>query len=226
MTQPSTSTSFFSSSSACELPSSALRGLIRDFTDALAQQMFFWGRDVVHLEGNLLCAYGFERRASEGLDGTSCYRLELGSDLIELHGACVGRYAAEKDGFLFIRTRRRCFLYRDAEPPAPGIYVEKRFRSGSAWALYEASCRFLDWWLEYEAWITDRAGPGYRASGFQMFRKLPKSRPWLPPEQALDWLKRYANDPSSLRRAREWKRERPGHSRAWKSPHKRIVRTS
>lgn len=195
------------------LPASALRGLLHDFTDALGQQMFFWGRDVIHPDGNLLKERGFDRRASEGLDGTSCYRLDHEGDTIELHGACVGRYSETTDGFLFIRNRRRCFLYFQGEPPAPGIYAEEHLRPGPVVDLFIASRRFLDWWLEYENWIAEVAGPGYRAACYRAFRKLPKSRPWLPPELALDWLRAYASEePDSLRRAREWKRGRKDHS--------------
>lgn len=189
------------------MPPSALRGLVRDFTAALGQQMYFWGRDVIHPTGNLLCHYGFERRASEGLDGTSCYRMEFDGDRIELHGACVGRYSREGEGFLFVRNRRSCFLYRDSEPPAPGLYANELLRSGTAAETFAASQRFLDWWLDYEKWIASVTKPGYRDRCHQLFAKLPKSKPWLTPGQANLWLRAYATDPGKLRRAREWKRE-------------------
>lgn len=38
-------------------PRPAVATLMRDFTDALAQQMYFWGRDVIHPSGNLLVAH-------------------------------------------------------------------------------------------------------------------------------------------------------------------------
>ncbi|MEM7700249.1 MAG: hypothetical protein AAF236_17790, partial [Verrucomicrobiota bacterium] len=105
---------------------SRLRALLRDFTELLGQQMYFWGRDVIHPRGNLLCENGFERRKSEGLEGTSCYRLELGDgSFIELHGACAGYYDpsfSEGRSFLYIRNRKRCFLYSGEKPPAPGTY--------------------------------------------------------------------------------------------------------
>lgn len=169
--------------------------------------MYFWGRDVVHPSGNLLCHFGFERRASEGLDGTSCYRLEFDGDLIELHGACVGRYAKDGDGFLFIRRRRSCLLYSSGEPPTPGFYAEEFLRRGSAEEIHAASCRFLDWWLEYERWIASVTKAGYRDRCHQLFAKLPKSKPWLPPGASVRWLKEYAAEPTRSRRAREWKRE-------------------
>ena len=68
------------------------RGLLNDFTRALGQQMFYWGRDV--LTGrNLLLEAGFEKRVSMGLQGTSCYRLPWGGSgvLVPPHGSALLR---------------------------------------------------------------------------------------------------------------------------------------
>lgn len=189
-----------------------LRGLIRDFTAGLTQQMFFWGRDVEHRDGNLLSIYGCERNPSEELDGTSCYRLPVDSGVIELHGACVSHCNnTGSPGLLFVRNRRRCYLYSGAEPPVPGCYVEDFLDSGPVEDLYFATCRFLDWWLEYEEWIAATAGPDHRESCYQLFRKLPRSKPWLTPGEAQRWLRKYRRNPASLKRARFWKQQ-PTHS--------------
>lgn len=187
------------------LSNSAKLGLLRDFTDALGQQMFFWGRDVLHPRGNLLCHFGFDRRKSEGLDGTSCYRMDYDGDLIELHGACVGRYSKEKSGFLFVRNRKGCFLYESDEPPAPGFYAKEYLRSAPIDEMFDASLKFLRWWLEYETFINQATERGYRDRCFRMFRKLPKSKPWLVPDQARKWLRSYADSPENLSRAKSWK---------------------
>jgi hypothetical protein len=186
--------------------------LMRDFTDALAQQMYFWGRDVIHPSGNLLVAHGFERRKSEGLEGTSCYRKDLAEGYIELHGACAGWYPDEpgEPGFLYIRTRRRCYLYEGEEPPAPGFYSDDLLRSTPGPDLVERSQRFLAWWLGYEAWIATVTGPAYRGACHRAFKKLPKSTPWLPPAEGMRWLKQYAEDPTRAGRARR--------KRGWQEP--------
>jgi hypothetical protein len=49
-----------------------LSPLFRDLAAGLFQQMFFWGKDVVHPAGNLFLRTGFEKRPSTGLTGTSC----------------------------------------------------------------------------------------------------------------------------------------------------------
>lgn len=190
-----------------QLQNSRLRGLIRDFTSLLTQQMYFWGRDVVHPEGNLLTLHGFDRRASEGLNGTSCYRIQSDQGTIELHGACVGTFSPDSlPGFLFIRNRHRCYLYQGDEPPIPGFYADDLLRSGPVFSLYHASCRFLDWWLDYEKWLTSAAGTGHREACYRTFRKLPTSRPILPPDESLRWLRQYRSSPESLQRIREWQR--------------------
>jgi len=195
------------------VPVPVLRALIRDCTAALGQQMYFWGRDVRHPDGNLLVAAGFSRRPSEGLTGTSCYRLTLpDGDLVELHGACVGRYRGSggEEGFLYVRGRQRAFLYTGAEPPVPGRYPGAMLRFGTAGEMYRASCRFLDWWLAYEDWVAAVGGTGYRDDCFRAYRKLPASNPWLPPDRALAWLRAFRENPLRAGRARDWHREADG----------------
>ncbi|MDF1813213.1 MAG: hypothetical protein P1V20_13530 [Verrucomicrobiales bacterium] len=180
------------------------RGLFRDFTNALGQQMFFWGRDVIHSSGNLLCEFGLEREKSGGLDGTSCYRMEYEGDIIELHGACVGRYSRDKHGFLYIRNRSRCFLYTEAVPPNPGFYHENNLRSEPVDQLHNAGRLFLKWWVEYENWISETTSSCYRENCFRAFPRLPKSKAWMEPQQARKWLHAYHENSTALCRAREW----------------------
>jgi hypothetical protein len=128
-------------------------------------------------------------------------------DLVELHGACAGRYprspgSADAPGVLFIRSRAKVFLYSGQEPPVPGRYDETLLCGGSAREVYAASCRFLDWWLEYERWIADTVGNRYRDTCHRNFSKLPASVPWLPPSQALAWLRAYRQSPATVGRAR------------------------
>ncbi|HRQ90345.1 MAG TPA: hypothetical protein PLA50_16215 [Bacteroidia bacterium] len=196
-------------------PRHSAAALLRDFTDALAQQMFYWGRDVIHSSGNLLVAYGFDRRKSEGLDGTSCYRKTLGEGCVELHGACAGWYpgVAGESAFLYIRNRRCCYAYDGEEPPAPGIYCDDFLRTVPVGERVRLSQRFLDWWLDYEQWIAGVTGPGYRDACHRAFAKLPKSTPWLPPAQGMAWLRAYREDPERAGRARRRNRNRTARTR-------------
>lgn len=190
-----------------EIPSARTRVLVRDFTSLLAQQMFFWGQDVLHPRGNLLCESGFEKRESQGLQGTSCYRKSLdGGGFIELHGACAGFYDPSRQrchNFLYIRRKERCFLYSGEEPPAPGFYAVDTLHPGPIDDLYLVSLRFLDWWLDYEEWISEEMSVDWRSQNFRAFALLPTSRPKLPPWEAVLWLRQYRRNPLKVPRVRE-----------------------
>ena len=182
-------------------------GLLNDFTAALGQQLYFWGCDVIHPQGNLLCEYGLERRKKDGVKGTSCYRTKYQDDIIELHGLCVGRYSPNKISFLYTRKYRRCWVYEDSEPPLPGHYDKKLIKRNAVHQIEMASRRFLEWWLEYESWIAATTNPAYRRMCYRSYRKLPKAKSWLQPNDALSWLQDYMDSPTTLKRAKRWKKQ-------------------
>ena len=183
-------------------------GFLNDLSNALGQQLFFWGCDVVHSRGNLLCEFGLERYKPEGIKGSSCYRTTYKQDIIELHGLCVGRYSKHRPSFFYTRQYRRCWVYDTCTPPLPGKYNEERINKKNINAIETASRCFLEWWLEYETWIAKTTNPDYRQKCYQSFRKLPKSKPWLPPRDALSWLRMYRNEPNTVPRAKMWKKMR------------------
>lgn len=166
--------------------------------------MFYWGRDVV-TDGNLLLRCGFQKRPSPGLQGTSCYRLPWESGFIELHGACAGWYAAEgsgQPGFLFVRAEQRCFAHSLTEAVVPGDYDWQKLRGGDWQRVMQAARHFARWLCEYEKTVTRLAGPAHRRACREMLRKLERGRPWLPPDTALPWLRRFAAGDPALPRAR------------------------
>jgi hypothetical protein len=179
------------------------RGHLNDFTAALGQQMFFWGRDVV-TEGNLLLEAGFEKRPSLGLQGTSCYRLGWGGGWVELHGACAGWFPAGESGagFLFIRADRRCYSHRLGEAVVPGRYDYAALESSDWRQVLRDAQRFAGWLCEYEGWILRRKGLLYRRGCWEMYAKLTASRPWLEVELAQQWLRRFASGDRKLERSR------------------------
>ncbi|MEM1297438.1 MAG: hypothetical protein AAGH89_18880 [Verrucomicrobiota bacterium] len=190
--------------SLSSLPESRLRALLSDCTKCLLQQMYFWGRDVIYPEGNLLCEHGFERNPSEGLQGTSCYRMPREGGYIELHGSCAGWYADSdptKEGFVFIRPLDRFYRYFGECAPIPGDWDHTHLRRGSPHRIYEAAEGFIRWWLLYEDWIEERTAPGYRKECHRIYRKLPGSPNWLSPHDSLEWLRLFLENPSSTPRA-------------------------
>lgn len=200
-------------SQACTWPASkkfepiaTSRGLLNDFTRGLAQQMFFWGRDVVS-SGNLLLGYGFERRPSAGLQGTSCYRKSWCDGCIELHGACAGWYPSkdEADGLLFIRTDRRCYAHEQREPVIPGRYEYSCLHTRDVERVLAAARAFASWLVEYESWIFTRDSASHRGACFRMYSRLPTVRPWLPPDAARRWFASFACNDPALRRSRSYR---------------------
>ena len=167
--------------------------MLGDFSAALGQQMFFWGRDVL-TGGNLLLDYGFERLPSPGLKGTSCYRLKRQCGCIELHGACAGWYPEDPTtelGFLYVRTLGRCSAHRRKEPIVPGEYEGLPLIHETR-SILAAARAFARWLCEYEMWVQEQQGPAYRIACRQMLARLPKGKPWLPPAQAISWMQSFA----------------------------------
>ena len=172
------------------IPDSRLRGLIRDLTDGLAQQMYLWGRDVRHPEGNALLRSGMQRiaRTETGGEGTSLYRIERENGWIELHGFCAGwrPHDPQATGLLYIRRCHRIFLA--SGQMIPGRYDTSRLRSGSTDEILLASEPLLRWWTDYEQWAQQELGAAWRQECWRDYVKLRHARPWLTPPQAVDWL--------------------------------------
>ncbi|WP_367873286.1 hypothetical protein [Luteolibacter sp. Populi] len=175
---------------------------MRDLTAGLRQQMFFWGKDAVHPSGNLFQKHGFDRRPSPGLQGTSCYGLPWQAGHIELHGACAGWYPLDRSpGFVFIRPLGKCFLWQGSTAPVPGEWPPEMRVDSKPEMLREAGLPFFTWWLDWEQRILEGQGKAYRHGCYRHFRKLPKSKPWLPPEAAREWLSRFMDEPAKLARS-------------------------
>jgi hypothetical protein len=177
--------------------------LYRDLADGLRQQMYFWGLDAIHPDGNLFVRGGFHKRPSNGLQGTSCYSAEWQGGVIELHGSHAG-WIGPDGGFLFIRPLGRCVRWLEKTPPVPGQWPADSYDIRVDSAMQAAAIPFLDWWLDHETMITRHHGPAYRESCYRKFRKLPKTRAWLPPDAAKRWIETLRDHPQSLDRARHF----------------------
>ena len=193
------------------------RGLLNDLSNALGQQLFFWGRDVMYSEGNLLCEFGLERHKPNGITGSSCYRTTYKDDIIELHSLCVGRYSQSTPSLFYTRQYRKLWVYEDKVPPIPGHYNEALLNK-KAWDKIEIASRsFLEWWLEYESWIETTIGQEYRYKCYRAYRNLSKSKSWLQPHDALSWLTSYMDSPTTVPRAKNWIRKPKSNARIFSS---------
>jgi len=158
---------------------------LSDAAKGLAQQMVFWGKDVLHPEGNALVRFGFSRQPSPGLQGTSCYAMPWEGGMIELHGA-VASWVSHGDcpGCIFCRRRRTILLWNNGEAPIPG---EEAGDSGTSETRWQAFQPFLRWLIAYENWTAETLGIDWRAANWKALRRLPTGKVWLHPPVALKW---------------------------------------
>lgn len=177
--------------------------LMRDLAAGFHQQMFFWGRDAIHSAGNIFIRSGFQKRPSEGLQGTSCYSLPWQDGSIELHGSHAGWFG-ENGGFIFIRPLRRCVRWLNPTLPVPGTWPREHYQSTADGALCELAVPFLDWWLEHEHNVASIAGDCYRQDCYRLFKKLPKTRAWLAPPESIRWITALRDEPSGLSRVKRF----------------------
>lgn len=183
---------------------------LRDVATCLYLQMYYWGRDVLHPDGNLLVEYGFRRYAKEGVHGTSRYQHAWHDGVIELHGHVAGWYRPEGEGMIFVRQRRACQLCGEAKPVVPGCYAKASIwtpRNREEWGtLANNAARVLDWLCGYEGWVLKRCGPRWRQEQFHEYRQLPNRMWWLDPGSAQKWMEAFVLDPTGVPRARRWGR--------------------
>jgi hypothetical protein len=156
-----------------------------DAARGIAQQMVFWGHDVRHPAGNALIRYGLKRSPSSGLTGTSCYSMLWENGLIELHGAVASwTPPAGGMGSVFCRDIGRIALWHGSLPPIPG---REYGSAGTAIERWHAFHPLLRWLLSYERWLDETHGSAWRMGCWRALKRLPKGKPWLPPQLALKW---------------------------------------
>lgn len=179
------------------------KALLRDLAVGMHQQMFFWGRDVVHPDGNLFLERGFEKSSCDQLPGSSLYRLAWQGGGIELHGSQAGWFGPE-GGFVYLRTHGRCYHWAHATPPIPGASEREALDARDPDILFRFVAPFLDWWIDHENQVIDRHGLAYRTACFRHFGRLPKSRSWLSPADGLRWIRQLRDEPDRVPRARRF----------------------
>ena len=181
------------------IPQTLTARTLRDLANGLQQQMFFWGQDILHPEGNIFLENGFERSPSPGLRGTSCYHRKWKEGRLELYGSTSGWYGKD-GGFAFIRPQKKCVVWNSsAETPIPGIWQDDCIlRDASRNDLYQASLPFLDWLLSYEDTVLAEFGKDYRTTTYERYKKVPKAKAWLEPQAALTWFQGLRHTPENL----------------------------
>lgn len=185
------------------IPDRRLRALLRDLATGMRQQMFYWGRDVVHPDGNLFLKFGFAKQPCERVSASSLYRLPWQGGTIELHGSQAGWFGPD-GGFVYLRPVGRCYHWLAECPPVPGAVDQACLDAADPEMAHRLAVPFLDWWLSFEKQVVDRHGASYRRSCFRHFARLPKSRSWLSHEHGIRWVKGLRDEPDRLPRARRF----------------------
>ena len=162
--------------------------LLKDCAKGFYQQMYFWGKDVTHSQGNQLRAYGFKKSPSKGLPGTSCYTYTCEDSMIELYGSCAAFYS-EHTNIVFLRQRGRFYQWISPEKLIAGRWKQEDLKSIKPSAMLQAMTPFLEWWIDYEQWIQEQHGNHYREQCHQEWKKVNSRLSWLKPTVAMQWVK-------------------------------------
>jgi len=167
--------------------STKLTLLLRDCANGFYQQMYYWGKDVIHPKGNQLSAYGFVKSPSKGLRGTSCYTYESDEGLIELYGSCAGFYSRESK-MVFLRKRCRFYRWLPEHRLVAGNWSQDDIQVDDPYVMLAGLTPLLNWWIDYENWIDQHFGRDYRQKCFVEWGKVKGKPAWLPPELAMQWV--------------------------------------
>jgi len=174
----------------------AFQLLLKDCAAGFYQQIYFLGKDASHFRGNQLQEYGFVRTPSQGLKGTSCYTFKTKGTTIELYGSCASCYS-ENASVAFLRSRSRFYHWVSEDRCVAGLWTKADIETGTPESIFAAVTPLLQWWFEYEQWINDRFGETYREQCFREWRKINKSKSWLPPQEATRWLEQFLKNGSA-----------------------------
>ncbi len=150
-----------------KMPNLTARERTVQAANLLNQQIWCWGRDIDHADGNLLVRFGFQRiEKPGGSEAASIYRLELSATArIVLRG--FGVFCGADDlGGLFVRR----YGFQPQRTPEADLFepvwsaqdlppLAKSHPDGSSKKLL---LTLVDWVRQYEIWIADSVGLAYR----------------------------------------------------------------
>lgn len=135
----------------------------------MEQQLWCWGRDVEHPNGNLLIKFGFERhRDCNTEDRSTCYRLDQDQLHVSLWG--FGMFFGQRElGGIYLNRFDFCPYWAPIESISLAIHwpdelpVFARPNGKSQWQRARKvwkSC--LLWIAQYETWVRSNVGTAYR----------------------------------------------------------------
>lgn len=158
--------------------SRAVRRWVRNQgTVLLNQQIWCWGQDIRHREGNLLLAYGFHRhRPPANTHGSSCYELLVSEQTsIRLWGFGL-LYEHLALGGIFLKRYAFVPTWTPLTSQPSTIWSSDQLpfltRPRSRGASRRAHCLLLAalrWIINYERWVRMKVGEAYRSRCIEDF---------------------------------------------------------
>lgn len=153
-----------------EHPSIKLPPALRQRAAALLdQQMWCWGCDVRHPAGNLLLAYGAEKRPAPELRLHSAYSFQLGTDTaLNLWGWGIW-IACQSCGSVFVSRAKFRVRYTGQANQTPQAWCEcdlpptrTAVTSGELYAVGNLLSEMCRWISAYESWLLTQVDCDYR----------------------------------------------------------------
>lgn len=159
----------------------------------IEHQMYFWGRDVLSPNGNLLMAAGCQSfRREECSHAVRCYRLETSVAAITLHSTGISLQMADgSPGVVYLRPTHQLYHVPEGALPLPyGRDVQRSLRRVLPKEFPQALTTLLSFVRAYEQWAGDEWLPeGSRLAAWKEQRSsATKGVRWLKPQDSLRWL--------------------------------------
>ena len=171
----------------------------------IEHQMYFWGRDVLHPNGNLLCAAGFQGfRRADCPHKVRCYSLKIPLGEITLHSTGVSFQTGNgSPGVIYLRPTHRLYHFEKGAILLPFQRNElDSLRRLLPNEFPPALTTLLAFVHAYEQWAGNQGLPESRLNAWREQKSsASKGIRWLKPADSRRWLEacldaRQAADPN------------------------------
>ena len=144
----------------------------------MEQQVWCWGRDVEHPDGNLLIDYGFNRyRDRDTEDRSTCYRLDHDRLHVALWG--FGMFFGSRElGGLYLDRFEFCPTWAPVEAVSLAIHWPHelpnfaRPHGDLQWQSAHKLWKLSQLWIaNYEKWVRSKVGLSYRRECVAMWMR-------------------------------------------------------
>jgi hypothetical protein len=156
--------------------------------------MYFWGKDVVHPEGNLLVAFGGTPfRRDDAPHAVRCYAFARAQGQLILHSTgAVFQPDEGACGVAYLRPAHRLHHVPPGEMPLPcpsAKAIASSLRTVRPGEFPPALTRLLQCVREYETWAAPLLPAHARHQAWRDYQRTAShGTQWLPPAESRRWL--------------------------------------